>query len=188
MLYSTIVAERLGLKRSFAVILALSFALNLILALALLMQRPESRTIVIPPTLASEREVWTFDEAGPGAPYLERWALSILSHAANVTPETVDSARRAILKHVDPAFYGKLEEALIVEADRIKKDHSSSIFYADRARVNTADLSVEVEGIQKTLVGSTVTSTRKKIWRLTFRYDAGRLFLTSLTERANTKL
>ena len=42
MLYSTIVAERLGLKRSFAVILALSFALNLILALALLMQRPES--------------------------------------------------------------------------------------------------------------------------------------------------
>ena len=135
---------------------------------------------------AAEREVWTFDEAGPGAPYLERWALSVLSHAASVTPETVDSSRRVVLQHVDPGFYGKLEEALIVEADRIKKDHSSTIFYPDRARVNTSDLSVEVEGVQKTLVGSTVTSSRKKTWRLTFRYDAGRLFLTSLTDQPSS--
>lgn len=158
MLYTSIVAERIGLRRSFAVIMAMSFALNFILALALLLQQPETRTIVVPPTLAAEREVWTFDEAGPGAPYLERWALSVLSHAASVTPETVDSSRRVVLQHVDPGFYGKLEEALIVEADRIKKDHSSTIFYPDRARVNTSDLSVEVEGVQKTLVGSTVTS------------------------------
>lgn len=120
-------------------------------------------------------------------PYLERWALSILSHAASVTPETVDAARRAVLSHVDPGFYGKLEEALIVEADRIKKDHSSTVFYPDRARVNTTDLSVEVEGIQKTLVGCTVTSSKPKTWRLTFRYDAGRLFLTSLTDRPAPK-
>lgn len=79
MLYTSIVAERIGLRRSFAVIMAMSFALNFILALALLLQQPETRTIVVPPTLAAEREVWTFDEAGPGAPYLERWALSVLS-------------------------------------------------------------------------------------------------------------
>lgn len=187
MLYTSIVAERIGLRRSFAVIMAMSFALNFILALALLLQQPETRTIVVPPTLAAEREVWTFDEAGPGAPYLERWALSVLSHAASVTPETVDSSRRVVLQHVDPGFYGKLEEALIVEADRIKKDHSSTIFYPDRARVNTSDLSVEVEGVQKTLVGSTVTSSRKKTWRLTFRYDAGRLFLTSLTDQPSSR-
>lgn len=158
MLYTSIVAERIGLRRSFAVIMAMSFALNFILALALLLQQPETRTIVVPPTLAAEREVWTFDEAGPGAPYLERWALSVLSHAASVTPETVDSSRRVVLQHVDPGFYGKLEEAL----------------------------SVEVEGVQKTLVGSTVTSSRKKTWRLTFRYDAGRLFLTSLTDQPSS--
>ena len=111
MLYTSIVAERIGLRRSFAVIMAMSFALNFILALALLLQQPETRTIVVPPTLAAEREVWTFDEAGPGAPYLERWALSVLSHAASVTPETVDSSRRVVLQHVDPGFYRKLEEA-----------------------------------------------------------------------------
>ena len=89
MLYTSIVAERIGLRRSFAVIMAMSFALNFILALALLLQQPETRTIVVPPTLAAEREVWTFDEAGPGAPYLERWALSVLSHAASVTPDFI---------------------------------------------------------------------------------------------------
>lgn len=187
MLYTSIVAERIGLRRSFVLMLAASFAINLMLALALMLQKPETRTIVVPPTLAAEREVWSFSDSGPGAPYLERWALSILSHAASVTPETVDAARRAVLAHVDPGFYGKLEEALIVEADRIKKDHSSSVFYPDRARVNTKDLSVEVEGLQKTLVGSTVTSSKPKTWRLTFRYDAGRLFLTSLTDRPAAK-
>ena len=34
MLYTSIVAERIGLRRSFAVIMAMSFALNFILALA----------------------------------------------------------------------------------------------------------------------------------------------------------
>ena len=68
MLYTSIVAERIGLRRSFAVIMAISFALNFILALALLLQQPETRTIVVPPTLAAEREVWTFDEAGPLRP------------------------------------------------------------------------------------------------------------------------
>ena len=148
MLYTSIVAERIGLRRSFVLMLAASFAINLMLALALMLQKPETRTIVVPPTLAAEREVWSFSDSG---------------------------------------FYGKLEEALIVEADRIKKDHSSSVFYPDRARVNTKDLSVEVEGLQKTLVGSTVTSSKPKTWRLTFRYDAGRLFLTSLTDRPAAK-
>lgn len=137
MLYTSIVAERIGLRRSFAVIMAMSFALNFILALALLLQQPETRTIVVPPTLAAEREVWTFDEAGPGAPYLERWALSVLSHAASVTPETVDSSRRVVLQHVDPGFYGKLEEALIVEADRIKKEHPNASANCPREAAGT---------------------------------------------------
>ena len=58
-----VLSAGIGLRRSFAVIMAMSLALNFILALALLLQQPETRTIVVPPTLAAEREVWTFDEA-----------------------------------------------------------------------------------------------------------------------------
>ena len=36
--------------------MAISFALNFILALALLLQQPETRALVVPPTLAAERE------------------------------------------------------------------------------------------------------------------------------------
>ena len=70
MLYTSIVAERIGLRRSFAVIMAMSFALNFILALALLLQQPETRTIVVPPTLAAEREVWMLFISGLTAPQI----------------------------------------------------------------------------------------------------------------------
>lgn len=61
MLYTSIVAERIGLRRSVVLMLAASFAINLMLALALILERPETRTIIVPPTLAAEREVWAFD-------------------------------------------------------------------------------------------------------------------------------
>ena len=183
MLYASLIAERLGLRRGFLIVLAASLLLNLLLAVALIRHKPDVRTVIIPPTLAQEREVWSFSNTGPSPAYLERFALSILSFAASVTPDTIDSARRAVLEHVDPAAYGVLEETLIVEGDRMKKDHSSTVFYADKARVNLNTLTVEVDGVQKLLVGSTVTRTQRKTWRMTFRYDAGRLFLTSLTDR-----
>lgn len=183
MLYASLIAERLGIRRCFMVVFAVSLVLNLMLAIALIRHQPDVRTVIIPPTLAQEREVWSFNNEGPSASYLERFALSILSYAACVTPDTIDSARRAVLEHVDPAAYGALEETLIVEGDRMKKDHSSTVFYADEAHVNLSTLTVDVEGVQKLLVGSTVTRTQRKTWRLTFRYDAGRLFLTSLTDR-----
>ena len=45
MLYTSIVAERIGLRRSVVLMLAASFAINLMLALALILERPETRTI-----------------------------------------------------------------------------------------------------------------------------------------------
>lgn len=185
--YSTDAAARIGLRRMFLAGTAASLTLNLLLAGVLIVHRPETRTIIVPPTAAQEREFWSFDSRGPSAPYIERFALSLLSHAASVTPDTVDAARKAILRHVDPAVYGELEEAFILEGDRIKKEHASSAFYPDKVRVDVPTLSVDVEGVQKLFVGSTVTSTRRKVWRMTFRHDAGRLFLTSLTDRSAPK-
>lgn len=181
--FSSDAAARIGLRRIVFAVLAVSLTTNALLAAALVAHRPETRTVIVPPTAAHEREFWSFDSRGPSAPYIERFALSLLSHAATVTPDTVDAARKAILLHADPAVYGELEEAFILEGERIKKEHASSAFFPNKARVDVDKLTVDVEGIQKLLVGSTVTSTRQKTWRMTFRYDAGRLFLTSLTDR-----
>ena len=181
---TTDAAARIGLRRIVFASLALSLSANVLLAAALVVHRPETRTVIVPPTAAHEREFWSFDSRGPSAPYIERFALSLLSHAASITPDTVDAARRAILLHADPSVYGELEEPFILEGERIKKEHASSAFYPSRARVDVEKLTVDVEGVQKLFVGSTVTSSRQKTWRLTFRYDAGRLFLTSLTDRA----
>lgn len=182
-LYTTVIAERVGLRRAVLFVAAASLLTNVLLAGALLAHRPETRTVIIPPTLAQEREVWTFTEAGPSAAYLERFALSLLSYVATVTPETVDSSRIAVLKHTDASVYGDIESAFLIEGDRMKKDHSSTIFYPQKAVVDDKKLVVKVTGTQKLVVGNTVTSTRTKSWTMRFRYAAGRLFLLSVTDR-----
>jgi conjugal transfer pilus assembly protein TraE len=192
MFYTTLIAEKAGLRVWVLAVLAGSFALNCLLAIALVALEPDARTIIVPPTIASEREFWSFDKNGPNAAYLERFALSILSYAANVTPETVDASRKLLLQHVDPAVYGEIETAFLLEGERMKKDHASTVFYADRAVVNPKTLTAEISGVQKLFVGSTVTRNEKKVWTLGFRYDAGRLYLTqildsSLSEKAQKK-
>ena len=183
MLYTSLVAERIGFRRWFLTLTAGSLAVNLLLAGALVVRVPDARTIIIPPSVADEREAWTFDAEGPSPAYLERFALSLLSHAANVTPETVDSSRTALLRHTDPSVYAAMEAAFRIEGERLRKDHASTVFYPDVARADVRTLTVEVTGTQKLLVGTAVTSTREKTWRMTFRYDAGRLFLTGMTDR-----
>lgn len=182
-LYTTVIAERVGLRRSVLFVAGVSLLTNLFLAVALINQRPETRTVIIPPTMAEEKEVWTFTETGPSAAYLERYALGILAYVASVTPETVDSCRATVLKHTDPSVYGEIESAFLLEGDRMKKDHSSTIFYAKSATVDAQGLVVKVTGMQKLVVGNTVTSSREKTWTMHFRYDAGRLFLLSVTDR-----
>lgn len=182
-LYTSVIAERIGLRRSVLFATACSFTTNILLATVILTHRPETRTVVIPPTLAQEREVWSFSNDGPSAAYLERFAVSLLSFAASVTPSTVDASRIEILKHTDPSVYAEIESAFILEGDRMKKEHSSTIFYPSTAVVNEKALTVKVTGEQKLLVGNTVTSKRQKTWSMRFRYDAGRLFLLSITDR-----
>ncbi len=182
-LYTTVMAERIGLRRAVLFVTATSLLTNLLLAGVLLSMKPETRTVIIPPTLAQEREVWTFTDTGPSAAYLERFALSLLSYVATVTPETVDSSRTALLRHTDASVYGEIESAFIIEGDRMKKDHSSTIFYPKNASVDEKALIVKVTGTQKLVIGNTVTSTHEKTWTLRFRYTAGRLFLLSVTDR-----
>lgn len=57
MLYASLIAERLGIRRCFLIVFAVSLVLNLMLAIALIRHQPDVRTVIIPPTLAQEREV-----------------------------------------------------------------------------------------------------------------------------------
>ncbi len=53
-LYTTVIAERVGLRRSVLFVAGVSLLTNLLLAAALINQRPETRTVIIPPTMAEE--------------------------------------------------------------------------------------------------------------------------------------
>lgn len=181
--YSALTAERIGIRRSVYVVTLISLLVNVLLAGALLAHRPSMRTVIVPPTLADEREVWTFDETGPGAPYLQRYALSVVQWLTNVTPASCDAARERVLSIVDPTAYAAFNERLLSEHRRIKQNKIAGMFCPVRVHVDAKALTVDVDGIQKTLIGKELTRQTNKRISLTFRYDAGRLFLTGVSDK-----
>lgn len=178
--YSSLVAARIGVRRLVLFSLVASLLLNLALGLTLVGMKPEVRTIILPPTLAQEREVWSFDDEGPSDAYLSRFALSTLKWATDVTPQTVTNAHETLLKFVDPAVLQTFDDALTLQARQIKHDAASSFFAPSQVTVNRNALRVDVKGEQTMVIGNTVTSRTPTHYVLTFRYDAGRLFLTRL--------
>ncbi len=178
--YSSLVAARIGVKRLVLFTLVVSLLLNLALGVTIVGMRPEVRTIILPPTLAQEREVWSFDDEGPSDAYLSRFALSTLKWATDITPQTVVSAHETLLKFVDPAVLKTFDEALTLQARQIKHEAASSYFAPSQVTVNRKALRVDIKGDQTMMIGNAVTSRTPAHYVLTFRYDAGRLFLTRL--------
>lgn len=180
---SAAVAARLGVKRMIFAALGLSLAANLALAAALLVKEPPVQTIVVPsPIFGPAEDEWTFDENGPDAKYLQRFALSLLGRLATVTPASVERSFADVLPHVDPEAAGAFERRLREEAKGLAADHASLVFYPSDAAVDRAALEVDVKGVAKTLIGSKVASSRTLVYRLSFANRAGRLFLVSLKE------
>lgn len=161
--------------------MAISLVTNLTLALALMLCHPDSRTIIIPPTLAQERESWIFDNDGVSASYLKRYALSILSYATNLTPDNIESSNKRLLSIVDSESFNQFERSLHRQKETILREHASTTFYIDEVRVDEKELLVTAKGKQVMFVASTLTSKRDCEYVMNFKYNAGRLTLRSLT-------
>lgn len=180
---SAAVAARLGLRRMTLCALGVSLAANLALSAALLVKKPPVQTILVPsPIFGPSDTEWAFDEDGPDARYLQRLALALLGRLAVVTPASVERSFADVLPHVDPEAAGAFERRLHEEAKGLAADHASLVFYPISTAVERSLLEVDVRGVAKTIIGSKIASSRTLIYRLSFAYRAGRLFLRSMKE------
>lgn len=152
---------------------------TVLLAGAVLFRNPPVQTVVLPPSVVKDAG-WTFTESGPSAAYLERWSADLLSLAANLTPETADASMQRLLAHVNPEDVVRLRILLENQIEGLKADRASSVFYPNAVEVNEKALTADVSGIQKLLIGTRVTHSESVIYRLRYRYEAGRLFLRAI--------
>lgn len=152
---------------------------TVLLAGAVLFRNPPVQTVVLPPSVVKDSG-WTFTESGPSAAYLERWSTDLLALAANLTPETADASMQRLLAHVNPEDVVRLRILLENQIEGLKADRASSVFYPNAVEVNEKALTADVSGIQKLLIGTRVTHSESVVYRLRYRYDAGRLFLRAI--------
>ncbi len=154
-------------------------ATTVLLAGALLFRNPPVQTVVLPPSVVKDSG-WTFTESGPSSAYLERWSTDLLALAANLTPETADASLQRLLAHVNPEDVVRLRILLETQIEGLKADRASSVFYPNAVEANEKALTADVSGIQKLLIGTRVTHSESVVYRLRYRYEAGRLFLKSI--------
>lgn len=178
---STALDLRLGIRRYLLQTLVASLCTNVFLAGSLLYRTPPVLTILVPPGVAPE-DGWRFTADAPDPRYLERHALSLVTAFSTLSPKTMDATVARFLEHVDPEHLVEIEKRLTREITELKKDSASIVFMPSRTRATPKDLTVDILGERRQLIGSVVTSVRSVCYRLRFRHDAGRLFLTTLTE------
>jgi conjugal transfer pilus assembly protein TraE len=137
------------------------------------------RIILVPPNIA--RTFWiTQSEASPE--YLSEMSAFFAYLRLNLTPENADSQRQLLLRYVDPRFYGPINNALILERDRITKEHISTAFYPVNIRVDAKRNTVIITGDFVSNMGLTQLSLERVSYQLHYRYDQGRLLVSQFQE------
>ena len=118
------------------------------------------KTIVAPPVL--EKSFWVHgDEVSPE--YLEQMALFFAGLALTYHPDNVDDQVRLFLRYADPAVYGALASRLEADAEKVRRNNLSSVFYPQEVRIKGRR--VALTGQLATFVGRKSVETRQGVFR-----------------------
>lgn len=158
-------------------IAAVMAASNMVLVVWLVRVDVREKVIVTPPVV--EKSFWVHgDEVSPE--YLEQMALFFAGLALTYHPDNVDDQVRLFLRYADPAVYGALASRLEADAEKVRRNNLSSVFYPQEVRIKGQR--VALTGQLATFVGQKSVDTRQGVFRFRFEYRGGRLFVSGFEE------
>ena len=175
--YRSALAEALWRRNAWMTIAAVMAVSNVVLTAWLVRVDVREKTIVAPPVL--EKSFWVHgDEVSPE--YLEQMALFFAGLALTYHPDNVDDQVRLFLRYADPAVYGALASRLEADAEKVRRNNLSSVFYPQEVRIKGRR--VALTGQLATFVGRKSVETRQGVFRFRFEYRGGRLFVSGFEE------
>lgn len=113
--------------------------------------------------------------------YLLLMSENFMYSRLNVTAETVSFNHKRILTYVSPAHHRVFEHQLHQEAQLIQSKKIASHFYITGMTANSQTLTCVITGILKRSVGIRELPDEHLTYRLTYRYQAGRLEIVQFT-------
>lgn len=153
------------------------FLLFLTSSLTLLLFKKTERVIVIPAVV--EKEFW-IDGSSVSPTYLEQIGCFIGDLLLIRSPASADMQLTILMRHTAPEFSINLSSKLAAELIKLKKEHTSYIFFRTGILVEMERTSVVLEGDRSIFLGDKLISKVREKYRLGFKNDNGRLLLASI--------
>jgi conjugal transfer pilus assembly protein TraE len=100
----------------------------------------------------------------------------------NVTPQSVEHQSRLLLQYAAPASWGDLRTAMAANAERIKRDGSSTVFSPQDLQVDERTQRVGLRGLLTTFISDRRVSEVSKGYAIELQYAGGRIFLKTFRE------
>ena len=160
-------------------LLVSSMLSTLVLALLLASLAGRERVVVVPPTV--QKTFWV--EAERASPeYLEQMAYFLAQLVLNVTPQSAEAQSRILLNYAAPSAYGELRTAMAANAERVKRDGSSTVFSPQDLIVDEARQRVGLRGLLTTFISDRRVSEVAKGYVIELQFAAGRIVLKTFRE------
>ncbi|MBP9777632.1 MAG: type IV conjugative transfer system protein TraE [Rickettsiaceae bacterium] len=173
--------KALNLQRNYSICLNVFLAFTLVITLLVILKRSNLQTTIVIPAGLSERV--RISQSGVDEPFLNQWTEFLTALKLNITPDTAILKQNTLLKYVDSGQYGAIKAHLASEFEKIKKDEISTVFFPSETKViNMDNLVTNISGVLKVYIGEELNKSEKLTYELKFKYDSGRLLLTSFKE------
>ena len=151
--------------------------------LAFLLTKKEVRTVFIP---AHGQTFWV-EDSRVSRSYLENMGTFVSELLLNRSAESSRLRNNTLYPHVDPSFIGPLKKALQEDHKSLQAKGQSYVFYPEAITSDLEKLIFWIEGDLITFAAKSgnfpkIADKTKRRYRLSFRVQAGRLFLTEFTK------
>lgn len=171
--------SKAALKRAWLILLVCSFALNILLALNLMLADRTHREVLVPPEIS--KTFWIEDRKASSS-YLEQMGLFVIRNALDVTPAMFEYQSKQILRYTSPAAYGQLEAQLLAQGKRLTRDNISTFFSITGVQVQEETQTVRFTGQLRTMLADKTVSEVPKAYEVAFGMKNGRVYLLGIKD------
>jgi conjugal transfer pilus assembly protein TraE len=137
------------------------------------------RIVIVPPVV--EKPLW-ITSSQVSSNYLSEMSLFFVNLRLNVTSSNAASQREILLRFVSPEHFQDIKTELLLEGERLKKNHITTAFFPTSIEVDTKKLLAKIVGDMHTTVGDIHLASKSISYQIAYRYQNGRLIVTGFDE------
>lgn len=156
-----------------------SLFLNILLGIGMLSMMGHERVVLVPPRIS---QTFWVEHNNISSEYLSEMSYFFAVLRFSITPSTVENQRETLLRYVSPEYYETLKIELINEAEKMTKEHISTVFYPADIKVDTKHLEALITGDLITTIGTNQLPVKRAIYKIGYSHNNYRLLVKKLIE------